>query len=192
MRRIFVSRRLALTLGYAIGLTLAACSGGRNDITAPDPGTPIPDPAPVPDPTPMPGPTPAPEPQPQPQGGIQGSYQLERINQSEPGQLVTLANGDGTVIGLYRFEGATLDIDALQTFTMHISYTDDKAEYLLMDQGEYKGAGPAQNGSLPLTFYSDTYGDMFAAVAVDGFVLIHYDFDGDGEPETEFGFRRVG
>ena len=96
------------------------------------------------------------------------------------------------MIGLYRFEGATLDLDALQTFTMHISYTDDKAEYLMMDEGEFKGAGPAQNGALPLTFYSDTYGDMFAAVAVDGFVLIHYDFDGDGEPETEFGFRRVG
>ena len=62
MRHILVSRRLALTLGYAIGLTLAACSGGHNAPTAPDPGTPIPDPAPVPDPVP------APDPQPEPQG----------------------------------------------------------------------------------------------------------------------------
>jgi hypothetical protein len=186
MRRIFVSRRLALTLGYAIGLTLAACSGGHNGPTAPDPGPPIPDP------TPVPGPTPAPDPQPEPQGGIQGSYALERINQSEPGQLVTIARADGSVIGLYRFTASTLDIDALQAFALHLSYTDDKAEYQLMDAGEFKPAGPITNGSMPLTFYSDTYGDMFAAVAVDGFVLIHYDFDGDGEPETEFGFRRVG
>ena len=44
---------------------------------------------------------------------------------------------------------------------------------------------------LPLTLYSDTYGDRSAAVATGDFVLIHYDFDGDGQLETEFGFRRV-
>jgi hypothetical protein len=181
MRRSLVTRRLALAVSYAIGLTLAACSGSdRHDPTGPDP-EPIPDPAP----------TPAPEPTPIPQGGIQGSYALERINQSEPGQLVTIANPDGTVVGLYRFHASTIDLDALQTFTLDLNYTDDKSQYKLMDEGEFKQAGPIVNGGLPLTFYSDTYGDRFAAVATQGFVLIHYDFDGDGELETEFGFRRV-
>ena len=48
-----------------------------------------------------------------------------------------------------------------------------------------------EDEALPLTFYSGTYGDRFSAVATQDFVLIHYDFDGDGELETEFGFRRV-
>jgi hypothetical protein len=178
-RRILVTRRLALTLGYAIGLTLAACSGGHDDLTAPDPGPPIPDPVPTP------------EPLPDPQGGIQGSYALERINQSEPGQLVTIANPDGTVIGLYRFDASTLDIDALQAFALHLRYTDDKAEYELMDEGDFKPAGPISDGAMPLAFSSDTYGDRFLGVALEGVVAIQYDFDGDGNPETEFGFRRV-
>lgn len=187
-RRFTFTRGFALALGYALGITLAACSGGRSGPTAPDPGQPIPDPAPIPNPAPIPDPVPTPN----PQGGVQGSYALERINQSEPGQLVTIANPDGAVIGLYRFDASTLDIDALQTFALHLRYTDDKSEYELMDEGEFKPNGPASNGTMPLMFYSDTYGDQFAAVAVEGFVLIHYDFDGDGEPETEFGFRRVG
>jgi hypothetical protein len=181
MRRTLVTRRLALAVSYAIGLTLAACSGGDHH----DPTGPTPDP--IPDPTPVP----APEPTPAPQGGIQGTYALERINQSAPGQLVTIANPDGSVIGLYRFDASTIALDALQTFALHLSFTDDKSQYELMDEGEFKQAGPIANGALPLTFYSDTYGDRFAAVATEDFVLIHYDFDGDGQLETEFGFRRV-
>jgi hypothetical protein len=191
-RRPTFTRGLVIALSYAIGITLAACSGGHGGPTAPDPGQPIPNPAPIPDPTPTPDPIPTPTPDPQPSGGIQGSYTLERINGSEPGQLVTIAKGDGTVIGLYRFHASTLDIDALQAFALDLSYTDDQSEYELRDAGEYKPNGAVQNGTMPLMFYSATYGDQFAAVAVQDFVLIHYDFDGDGEPETEFGFRRVG
>ena len=55
-RRPTFTRGLALALGYALGITLAACSGGRSDPTAPDPGLPIPDPAPIPAPEPMPDP----------------------------------------------------------------------------------------------------------------------------------------
>ncbi|HET7422288.1 MAG TPA: hypothetical protein VFJ92_01930, partial [Gemmatimonadales bacterium] len=98
-RHALATRRLALMVSYAIGLTLAACSGGDNhhDPTGPDP-----------QPTPDPAPLPAPDPQPIPQGGIQGTYQLERINDGEPGQLITIANPDGSVIGLYRFNGSTI------------------------------------------------------------------------------------
>lgn len=182
-RHALATRRLALMVSYAIGLTLAACSGGDNhhDPTGPDP-----------QPTPDPAPLPAPDPQPIPQGGIQGTYQLERINDGEPGQLITIANPDGSVIGLYRFNGSTIALDALQAFSLHLNYTDDTSQYELMDEGEFKQAGPSQNNALPLTFYSGTYGDRFAAVATQDFLLIHYDFDGDGQLETEFGFRRVG
>src|SRR5690349_12089956 len=80
-----------------------ACSGGGSGGTAPDlPGDPLPapeQPGAGPGPT-QPGPTPAPGPE-QP-AGIQGTYLLTQINNSKPGQLVTVANPDGAVIGLYR------------------------------------------------------------------------------------------
>ena len=42
-----------------------------------------------------------------------------KINNSQPGQMVTVANPDGTVIGLYRFDAGTqLALDALQTFSL--------------------------------------------------------------------------
>ena len=117
---------------------------------------------------------------------------LERINESEPGQLVTIANPDGLVIGLYRFEATTMSMDALQTFALSLSYTDDKAQFGLDDAGEFKQAGPiSQEGALPLTFYSDTYGDQFTGVVLQDIVAIKYDFDGDGQLDTSFGFRRV-
>ena len=124
--------------------------------------------------------------------GVQGSYVLERINESEPGQLVTIANPDGLVIGLYRFEATAMSMDALQTFALSLSYTDDKAQFSLDDAGEFKQAGPiSQEGALPLTFYSDTYGDQFTGVVLQDIVAIKYDFDGDGQLDTSFGFRRV-
>ena len=129
---------------------------------------------------------------PAPQPGVQGSYVLERINESEPGQLVTIANPDGLVIGLYRFEATTMTMDPLQTYAFSLSYTDDKAQFGYDDQGEFKQAGPiSQEGALPLTFYSDTYGDQFTGVVLQDVVTIKYDFDGDGQLDTSFGFRRV-
>jgi hypothetical protein len=178
-----------LALGLALALT--ACSGGSRDATGPDlpepPAEPLPQPQPQPPPAQDPGP-PAPAPQP----GVQGSYVLERINESEPGQLVTIANPDGLVIGLYRFDATTMSMDALQTFALSLSYTDDKTQFSLDDAGEFKQAGPiSQEGALPLTFYSDTYGDQFTGVVLQGMVAIKYDFDGDGQLDTSFGFRRV-
>jgi hypothetical protein len=176
-RDTLITRRLALALGCALGLTLAACSGGSGDATAPDPDPPTHDPGPTPDPN----------------AGIPGHYTLEQINGSQPGQLVTIANPDGKVIGLYRFDAAsTLEMDGLQTFDLQLRYTDDKAEYGLPDAGEFKQEGPvSQEGALPLTFSSTEYDDSFIGVALDGIVAIQYDFDGDGRPDTKFGFRRV-
>jgi hypothetical protein len=170
-------RRALLALGGALALGLTACSGKGGDATGPEPG-------PVPhEPDPVPGPA----------GGVQGHYVLARINESQPGQLVTIANPDGTVIGLYRFDPtATLELGALQTFDLRLGYTDDKAEYDLPDQGEFKGAGPVSaDGAVPLTFSSAVYGDAFTGVVLGDFVAIKYDFDGDGQPDTSFGFQRA-
>ena len=175
-------------LALGLALALASCSGGSRDATGPD----LPDPPAGPPPQQPPPPPQDPGPAPAPQPGVQGSYVLERINESEPGQLVTIANPDGLVIGLYRFEATTMSMDALQTFALSLSYTDDKAQFSLDDAGEFKQAGPiSQEGALPLTFYSDTYGDQFTGVVLQGMVAIKYDFDGDGQLDTSFGFRRV-
>lgn len=169
-------------LGLALALALAACSGG-GDATGPGPQPPAQGPG-----------TPAPEPPGPgaPATGVQGQYQLEQINDAEPGQLVTIANPDGTVIGLYRFEATTLTLDGLQTFELGLRYTDDKTQYGIDDAGEFKPAGPPSQGALPLTFSSAAYGDSFTGVVLGDIVAIKYDFDGDGQADTSFGFRRTG
>ena len=174
----------AKVLAILLALGLAGCSGGSRGPTGPD----LPDPPP---PGPQP-PTQEPPPAPAPQPGVQGTYVLAQINQSQPGQLVTIANPDGLVIGLYRFEATTMSMDALQTFAFSLSYTDDKSEFSIDDGGEVKQAGPiSQEGALPLTFYSDVYGDQFTGVVLNGIAAIKYDFDGDGQLDTSFGFQRV-
>ena len=82
-------------------------------------------------------------------------------------------------------------MDALQTFVLGLRYTDDKTEDGIDDEGEFKQAGPvSQEGALPLTFSSGVYDDSFTGVVLGDFVAIKYDFDGDGQPDTSFGFRR--
>jgi hypothetical protein len=160
-------------------LGLTACSGKGGNVTGPDtdPGTQDPGQQ---DPGPGNG------------GSIAGGYVLERINESKPGQLVTISNPDGKVIGLYRFDaGSTLELDAKQAFHIALRYTDDKEQFGLDDSGRYDPAGPAsQDGSLPLTFSSAFYGDAFTAVSLGEFVTMEYDLDGDGQMDTSFGFER--
>jgi len=169
----------AKVLGFALAIALAGCSGKSGDAMGPNPEPPTNDPGP---PTP-----PAPN-----QGGVQGSYVLEQINGSRPGQLVTISNPDGTVDGLYRFQPTTLIMDPLQSFQLEIRYGDDVVLGGIDDEGEFKQAGPrATNGALPLTFSSATYGDKFTGVVQGDFVAIKYDFNGDGQLDTSFGFRLV-
>jgi hypothetical protein len=158
-------------VALAVALGVAGC-GGSSSPAEPDQGTN--DPGTV-DPT----------------LAIPGSYVLEQINDSKPGQLVTLANPDGKVIALYRFEATTLTMDVFKTFTLSLRYTDDKGQYGIDDQGEFQQAGPVTpQDALPLTFSSAVYGDSFTGVEVGGIVAIKYDFDGDGQADTSFGFRR--
>ena len=166
---------LAKVLGFSLALALAGCSGKSGDATGPSPEPPTDDPVP-----------------PTPDQGVQGSYVLEQINGSELGQLVTISNPDGTVMGLYRFQPTTLIMDPLQTFNLELRYTDDKTPGGIDDEGEFKQAGPvATNGALPLTFISAIYGDKFTGVVLGNTVAIKYDFDGDGQLDTSFGFRVV-
>jgi hypothetical protein len=172
----------AKVLVLALALALAGCSGDSGDAAGPNLPPPSEDPG-------MPN-----DPGTPPQNeGVQGSYVLEQINGSQPGQLVTMSNPDGTVIGLYRFEmTTTLTLDALQTFQLELRYTDDKSPYGIDDAGEFKQAGPvSQDGALPLTFYSAPYDDEFTGVVLGDIVAVKYDFDGDGELDTSFGFRRA-
>jgi hypothetical protein len=212
MAYLFMLLHRRVLYGLVCALVLNACSGesggpgapnedppGQDPVPAPGPG-PAPDPAPAPGPAPVPVPLPdpvpvpdpAPAPQPDPDAGIAGTYGLVRINNSEPGQMVSIANPDGILIGLYRFDAVTrLSLDPLQTFELQLSYRDDKGEYDLQDAGEFKLAG-SSGGVLALTFTSEIYGDAFPAVATDGFIVIEYDFDGDGRTDTAFGFERIG
>ena len=167
----------AKVLGFALALVLAGCSGKSGDTTGPNPEPETNDPG-----------TPAPN-----QGGVAGSYRLEQINNSTPGQLVTLTNPDGQVIGLLRFDPAsTLELDPKQAFHLALRYTDDKEALVIDDSGRYDPGGPvSQDGTLPLTFSSAFYGDEFSGAVQGNSVAIEYDFDGDGQLDTSFSFRLV-
>ena len=163
-------------LGLALALALTACSDKSGDAMGPNPEPPTNDPE-------LPTPN---------AGDVQGSYVLQQINGSGLGQLVTISNPDGEVIGLYRFQPTTLLMDGLQNFTLELRYSDDQTPDGIDDEGNFKQAGPvAANGALPLTFSSSTYDDRFTGVALGNTVTIKYDFDGDGQLDTSFGFRLV-
>jgi hypothetical protein len=166
----------AKVLAFGIILSLAGCSGKGSDTTGPDSDPPTNDPG-----------TPAPH------GIMQGSYLLEQINQSTPGKLVTISNPDGEVIGLYRFDAASrLELQADQAFALTLLYSNDIKKLILEDRGQLEQAGAASDeGAMPLTFTSATYGDAFTGVVLGDIVAVKYDFDGDGEMETSLGFRRV-
>ena len=172
-----------------LALVAAACSGG-GDVTGPDPAPPDPTPQqPVPGPPPLPQ-DPGPQDPPPPPPIVAGGYTLVGINESEPGQLVTIANPDGMVVGLYRFATSTMDIDPLQTWTLELRYTDDKSELGISDAGDLTWATDAQG--IVLHFDSEVYGDAFTGRAGNGLVELLYDFDGDGTAETTFTFARIG
>lgn len=147
-------------------LTLLACSGG-GDATGPGAPPPV-DPPPADD--------------------ISGTYVLAFINNGNPGQMLTLTNRDGTVIGLYRFDPRSeLQLNADRTWTLSISYEDNGRNQYLEDEGTFDPADPKN-----IVFHSDRFGDQFLGGAVRGVAAIGYDFNGDGQKDTIFGFGRLG
>jgi len=188
-------RRRALQPLAALALALLlACSGDEaNGPTPHDPdGPPVPPPTqpqpnepPLPNEPPVPVPNdPTPPDQP-PADNLTGVYVLSQINDGTPGQLITIANPDGSVAGLYRFSGGTLGMTGDGTWDLSLEYTDDKVDFELEDLGVF-----TQNGS-DLVFQSEVYGDQFPGSGRDGVVAFRYDFDGDGETDVVFGFVRI-
>jgi hypothetical protein len=184
VRRIsFLLHRAAHGLAAAVCIGLLACGGG-GDATAPDPNPPQHDPAPDPNPPDQPPP---------PNEGIVGTYGLVVVNDSKPGQMVLLSNPDGGAIGLYRFDASTtLSLTALGTYTVSMKLQDDKDNYEIYDEGEFKWSA---NGNLiSLTFESARDGRKYPGMGspAEAAVAIKYDMDGDGNPDTVLGFERVG
>lgn len=186
-------RRAAILPVLALGLILAACSGS-GDATGPDPDFPgQPAPPQVPGPPQAPPPPPAPPPEiPGPtQPIVAGTYGLTAINESQPGQLVTVANPDGGVIGLYRFMAVTrLVLSPLQSWSLELHYGDDKTDFVLTDGGDFTWSDGGDG--LVLNLESDVYGDAFVGKAQNGLAAIRYDMDGDGELDTTFVFEKIG
>lgn len=197
MLRRFRFRRAAHGLAGAFCAALLACSGASGGPTAPDgppddgPTAPVPDPAPDPIPVPVPPDTdpPGDTPDPTQPGNVTGAYMLIRINDSEPGRVVTLANPDGSVIGLYRFhENTFLGLTAEQTWTLSIHFADERGEHHIEDKGSFTRHG---QGGIELAFQSEIFGDAFHGVAADGYSLIQYDMDANGTADTFFIFGRL-
>jgi hypothetical protein len=128
---------------------------------------------------------------PNPAPPVAGGYTIGLINSSNPGQNVLLANPNGGAIGLYRFlETSTLVLDPLGGYTLTFEFADDTHSYTIHDQGGWKAGNPGQDGSIDLSFKSDTYDDEFPGLTRNGRLEIQYDFDGDGNIDTLFGFER--
>lgn len=179
---------------YALGcvLVLAACGG--SDPTAPGPGATAQNPPPGQSQPPSTPAQPPSSPTPPPvvtADSLAGTYVLTRINDSKPGQMVTLANPDGRVIALYRFDASTqLRLDVPEHFDLDIRFSDDKGQYAFHDTGRYQAATPPAS-QLGLTFTSAVNGEKFTGAADDSSVGIAYDTDGDGSLDTFFFFQRA-
>jgi len=182
-------RRVGLHTAAALALVLlVACGDGdANGPSAPD--TPhgwIPAP---PQPDPQPAPPPADQPPPPDQPVVDdfiGAYTLARVNDGFPGQLSTVANDDGTLVGLYRFgDSSTLTLEADGTWSMSLQYSDDKGDFVLDDEGAFTQAAGQ------LLFQSAVFGDQFRGEGQPIAVAIAYDLDGNGEADVILGFARV-
>jgi hypothetical protein len=188
-------RRVGLRSAAAFALLLLlACSGGDANGPSPDipngshdgpPTQPHPNPPPADHPPPPVDQPPPPVEQP-PADDYSGAYVLTRVNEGSPGQLITVANPDGIVVGLYRFdENSTLALRADGSWSMSLNYSDDKVNFVIDDAGAY-----VHNGG-DLLFGSAVYGDQFPGSGPPGTVAIGYDLDGSGEPDVILGFIRV-
>ena len=192
-----MARRILSLLDRAVhGITGAlciaalACGGGADAVGPHAPGDQLPgDPGDPGNPG-NPG-TPQIPDNPNPAPPVAGGYTIGLINSSNPGQNVLLANPNGGAIGLYRFlETSTLVLDPLGGYTLTFEFADDTHSYTIHDQGGWKAGNPGQDGSIDLSFKSDTYDDEFPGLTRNGRLEIQYDFDGDGNIDTLFGFER--
>jgi hypothetical protein len=170
----------------ALCIAALACGGGADAVGPHGPGDQPGDPGNPGNPG-----TPQIPDNPNPAPPVAGGYTIGLINSSNPGQNVLLANPDGSAIGLYRFlETSTLTLDPLGGYTLTFEFAEDTHSYTVHDQGGWKGGNQGPDGTIELSFKSQTYGDEFPGITRNGRVEIQYDFDGDGNIDTLFGFIR--
>jgi hypothetical protein len=67
---------------------------------------------------------------------------------------------------------------------------DDKNTYLLLDEGQYQATPDGDR--LSLTFVSAKNAGVYPGAGNAEGVVIKYDIDGDGVPDTVLGFVRIG
>ena len=181
----FRASRIAHGFAWAFCLASVACSGGGSGSTGPDDPT---GPGPGDPHGPGPGDPQDPGP-PQLPNDVIGSYALISINDGTPGQQVLLSNPDGSAIGLYRFNpGTRLNLRNTGDWALALRFEDNGNAQYIDDAGRFRIVGEALD---ELAFTSAVYGDAFEGRAREGLVAIKYDFDGDGQADTFFGFQKL-
>jgi hypothetical protein len=115
-----------------------------------------------------------------PGGGLGGTWNLVGINEDG------LPEDEPYNFGTASFTGGSLRLSQDGQWEMTISYDHLEANQSLQleDYGQYGRQGD------DLSFASEAFGDHIDGGLDDGFVYLIYDFDGDGEYETEFTFER--
>ena len=115
-----------------------------------------------------------------PGGGLGGTWTLVGINEDG------LPEDEPYNFGTASFTGGSLRMSQDGEWEMTINYDHLEANESrqLDDYGQYGRQGD------DLSFASEAYGDHIDGGLDDGYVYMIYDFDGDGEYETEFTFER--
>ena len=115
-----------------------------------------------------------------PGGGLGGTWTLVGINEDG------LPEDEPYNFGTASFTGGSLRLSQDGQWEMTISYDHLEANQSLQleDYGQYGRQGD------DLSFASEAFGDHIDGGIDDGFVYLIYDFDGDGQYETEFTFER--
>lgn len=115
-----------------------------------------------------------------PDGGVGGTWTLVGINEDG------LPESEPMVWGSVTFRGGSLHLSQDGQWEMAIQFEHDETGQAAQaeDYGQYGREGD------DLTFASEAFGDHIEGGLDDGFVYMIYDFDGDGQYETEFTFER--
>ena len=115
-----------------------------------------------------------------PGGDVGGTWTLVGINEDG------LPESEPMVWGSVTFRAGSLHLSQDGAWEMTIQFEHDETGQATQaeDYGQYGRQGD------DLSFASEAFGDHIEGGLDDGFVYLIYDFDGDGEYETEFTFER--
>ena len=113
-------------------------------------------------------------------GGLAGTWTLVGINEDG------LPESEDYNFGTASFQSGSLRLGQDGQWEMKIFYdhVEQNQSLQLDDYGQYG------RDNQDLSFASEAYGDRIEGGLDEGYVYMIYDFDGDGEYETEFTFER--